>query len=208
MPKMPEELVVDPIKYARLVWPDVRFYRRQQDVIYSVMDNYQTYVTAGHMLGKDFVTAFLVTHFFLTRHPVRVVTTSADFSQLESVLWGEMRRFLATAKFAMTADRGGPIIDNHMHWRKIDPATGEECGLSYVRGRVAAKGEGLQGHHIAKTGDGVPRTLFVVDEASGVDDKSMEAAETWADRILVIGNPYPCQNFFRRGVEAGDLVAG
>jgi hypothetical protein len=78
-------------------------------------------------------------------------------------------------------------------------------GLSYILGRVAAKGEGMLGHHIADYGDGVPRTLFVADEASGVDDISYERAKTWAKRILVIGNPFPCSNFFYKGVKRGDV---
>jgi hypothetical protein len=34
-----------------------------------------------------------------------------------------------------------------------------------------------------------------------------KAADTWARRKLVIGNPYPCTNFFRTGVKGGDLYA-
>ena len=72
-------------------------------------------------------------------------------------------------------------------------------------GAVAAKGEGMLGHHIADVGDGIPRTLFVADEASGVDDVSFERSETWAQRRLIIGSPYPCQNHFFRAVKGGDI---
>lgn len=74
-------------------------------------------------------------------------------------------------------------------------------------GRVAARGEGMLGHHVAERGDGVPRTLFVADEASGVDDVSYDRADTWAKRKLVIGNPYPCNNFFYKGVKGGDVAS-
>src|SRR5690606_28336837 len=109
-----------------------------------VDENDETYVPAGNMLGKDFVAAFIVLRFFLTRHPVRVITTSADYSQLEAVLWGEIRRFLQTSRVPLIRSRGGPIINNHLHLKKI--YNGQECGLSYVIGRVAAKGEGMLGH--------------------------------------------------------------
>lgn len=196
---------LDPVRFARWLWPEVKFYRQQQEVIYSVVDNDETVVTAGHMLGKDFVAAFVVLWFFLTRHPVRVVTTSADSSQLEGVLWGEIKRMIQTCKYPLESTRGGPVVVNHMHLRKI--RRGQVDALSYCIGRVAAKGEGMQGHHVAETGDGVPRTLFVGDEASGIDDLSYNAAESWARRKLIIGNPYPCSNFFFRGVRAGDLAA-
>lgn len=220
--------VVDPLKFASILWPDVRFYDKQREIIYSVAEDAdETAVVAGNMLGKDFVAAFIVLWFFLTRHPVRVVTTSADHAQLEAVLWGEMRRFIQTSRVNLNATQGGPIVINHLHLRKAIPivhqvslppkgkaapirpsrSSGYDvCGLSYCIGRTAAKGEGMLGHHIAKQGDGIPRTLFVADEASGVDDDSEARAETWADRKLFIGNPYDCHNFFRRAVDGGDLA--
>lgn len=196
--------VVDPLQWARVFW-DVEFYDKQREIIYSVRDNDETYVPAGNMLGKDFVAAFIALWFFLTRQPCRVVTTSVDHTQLEGVLWGEIRRFIQTARIPLSQTQGGPLIVNHLHLRKT--YQGKICGTSYLIGRVAAKGEGLLGHHVADVGDGIPRTLFIADEASGVDDMSYERADTWARRKLIIGNPYPCQNFFYRGVKAGDLPA-
>ena len=171
--------------------------------------------------GKDFVSAFIVLWFFLSRHPCRIVTTSADHYQLEGVLWGEIRNFIQTSRVSLQDN----LVVNHLHLRKrlppgagtgdqpeYDPLTGQAveggvCGLSYCLGRVAAKGEGMLGHHVADTGDGIPRTLFVADEASGVDDVTFNAAETWARRRLIIGNPYECQNRFRRADKEGDLLA-
>lgn len=197
--------VANPVKFAKWMWPDVTLYRPQEDVLYSLRDNDETIVVAGNMLGKDFVTGIAVLWFFLTRHPCRVVTTSADYSQLEAVLWGEIRRFVQTARYPIDSARGGPLVNNHLHLKKI--LNGEEDGFSYVIGRVAAKGEGLLGHHVADTGDGIPRTLFVADEASGVDDMAYERATTWARRIMAIGNPYPCQSFFYHAVKGGDIPA-
>jgi hypothetical protein len=107
---------------------------------------------------------------------------------------------------------------NHLHLRKItggkdyktdtyNPKNTRIDGLSYMVGRVAAKGEGMLGHHIAEVGDSIPRTLFIADEASGVDDMSYERATTWARRVLVIGNAYTCSNFFQKAIKGGDIVA-
>jgi hypothetical protein len=194
--------VLDPVKFGKWLWPHITFYKEQREAMYSVVENGETYVSAGNMLGKDFVAAYIVLWFFLTRHPVRIVTTSVDGSQLEGVLWGEIRRLIQEAQFSLDRADGGPIVNNHLHLKKV--VGGKECGLSYCLGRVAAKGEGMLGHHIAETGDGIPRTLFVADEASGVDDVSYTRSKTWARRKLVIGNPYPCDNFFKAGVLAGD----
>lgn len=96
---------------------------------------------------------------------------------------------------------------NHLHIRKI--VNKEICPLSYMIGRVAAKGEGLLGSHIANVGDGIPRTLFLCDEASGIADINYERAVTWAQRVLVIGNPFPSgNNFFEKGCKGGDIPRG
>jgi hypothetical protein len=199
-----DSLPVDPIDFAAVLWPGITFYDKQREIIYSVVHNDETFVPAGHMLGKDFVAAFVALWFFLSRVPCRVVTTSADYPQLEAVLWGEIRRFVQTAAFPLEAP-AGPLAVNHLHIRRV--VNGVMDGLSYLVGRVSAKGEGMQGHHIAEVGDRIPRTLWIADEASGVDDLGYKAADTWARRKLVIGNPYPCTNFFRTGVKGGDLYA-
>lgn len=198
-------MLADPFRFCNWLWPHVTFYNKQREIIESVVYNDETFVPAGNMLGKDFVAAFIALWFFLTRHPVRIVTTSADYSQLESVLWGEIRNFLQTARYPLNREKGGPLIVNHLRIRKV--IGGKECGLSYLVGRVAAKGEGMLGHHIPRGADGLPRTLFIADEASGVEDITFERADTWAQRKLVIGNPYPCTNFFKKGVDGGNLLA-
>ena len=200
-------LTIHPLALKDLLWPQVTFYRQQKEIIQSVWDNDETFVPAGNMLGKDFISGFIALAFFLTREPCRIITTSVDYQQLEGVLWGEIRRFIQTSRYPLEAENGGPLVVNHLHIRRINPETKEMCPLSYLMGRVASKGEGMLGHHIANTGDGVPRTLFMGDEASGLDDISYERATTWAQRVLMIGNPYPCNNIFRRAVKGGDILA-
>lgn len=205
---------VDPLELGQYLWPDVGFYDKQVEIIDSVWNDEETVVHAGNMLGKDFVAAFIVLMFFLTRWPCRIVTTSVDATQLEGVLWGEIKRFIQTSRYPLEASKGGPLEVTHQRIRRVfmtGAMKGEVCGISYILGRVAKRGEGMLGHHCTPTSgvnldDGVPRTLFVADEASGVDDVSYERADTWADRKLIIGNPYPTTNFFFKAVEGGDLL--
>lgn len=204
----------DPMKLQRLLWPSVTFYRKQREVIYSVFENDETVVPAGNMLGKDYVAGFIALAFFLTRHPCRIVTTSADYAQLEAVLWGEIRRFIGSSRYPLNHEAGGPLIINHLLIRKW--YRGQMCGISYLMGRTASKGEGMLGHHanpgeccgeVVTTRHDLPRTLFIADEASGVEDITFERADTWAARKLIIGNPYPCSNHFKRAVKEGDIEA-
>ncbi|MFA5056519.1 MAG: hypothetical protein WC485_00260 [Opitutaceae bacterium] len=195
--------IVNPLAFKQWLWPDVTFYREQRQIIESVWNDDETVVPAGNMLGKDFVAAFIVLCFFLTRHPCRIVTTSAKDDHLR-VLWGEIGHFIQKAKYPLDAKSGGPLVVNHHDLRKI--RAGQQCPLSYVTGLVASRDSiaAMQGHHIANTGDGVPRTLFVCDESSSVSDSYYTMASTWFNRALIIGNTWPCRNFFHRGVKGGD----
>ena len=185
----------DPILFQKMFWPDILLTRHQREIMYSLRDNDETYVPAGNDLGKDFISAFAVLWFFCSRRPARVVTTSVKWDQLNDVLWGEIRRFLDTT------DRKLPIRYNEMHIRQVRD-DGLAVPLSEVRGQCISKGESLLGRHLPHD---IARTLCIFDEASGIEDSVYESSTTWAHKILVIGNCYPCSNFFFRGITGGDL---
>jgi hypothetical protein len=192
----------EPIALKELLWPSVTFYDRQVEIIKSVRDNDETFVVAGNKLGKDFVAAFIVLWFFLTRHPCRVVTTSAKDDHLD-VLWGEIGSFVQSCKYPLDFQRGGPLIINQREITKHpNPKYGDEygngCALSYIKGMVAGQQSiaALGGHHIAETGDGVPRTLFVGDEASSIPEMYWLVVQGWSNRRFIFGNSWPCANFF------------
>lgn len=136
----------------------------------------------------------------MTRHPCRIITTSAKDDHLR-VLWGEINNAIQSARFPLTKDKGGPLIVNHQEIRRL--VKGERCPVSYVKGMVASSDTiaAMQGHHVADIGDGLWRTLFVADEASSVPDEYYRMARTWANRILVIGNTWPCDNFFKWAIK-------
>lgn len=199
----------DPFKLAKVLWPNIRLYNKQVDIVNSVWRDAKTICVAGNMLGKDYISAYIVLLFFLTRNPCKIITTSVDESQLKGVLWGEMRNLINESKIPLDSRHGGPLIVNHLELKKIHtsgPLKGQEYGNTYCYGRVAKKGEGFLGHHA--NGDDVdkPYTLFVADECSGLDNSNLEKVESWADRILYIGNPYECNNLFYTESEAGDLI--
>jgi len=201
------DLILDPFNFLALCWPEIRITEPQARIIQSVVDNHTTVVPAGNDQGKDFIAAFICVWFFCSRSPVKVITHSVDQPQLKGVLWGEMKRFIQTSRIKLPLK-----VREDMHMQYIRP-DGSVDPLSYLIGRVTRKGEGLLGHHIAneesdRLPDGrmLPRTLFVADEASGVDDESWEKVDTWAHRKLAIGNPYPCTNFFYKSVQrVGDI---
>ncbi len=193
----------DLLAIKAVLWPDVRFYDRQIEVIESHCDNVETDVPAGNKLGKDFVTGFIVLADFLwclyNEVTCRIVTTSVAEHHLK-VLWGEVGRFVITSSQPLLAREGGPLVMNYQEIRRSTEAEAKNP-LNYLVGRVSAKGEGMSGHH-------AEFTLMVGDEASGLDDDVYLMGQGWAKRFLFIGNPNNCENFWRKGIEAGDLEIG
>jgi hypothetical protein len=192
----------DPIRFANLLWPRTVFYDRQEEIIYSTVHNDETVVVAGNKLGKDYVAGFLCLYHFLVFPVVRVVTTSIREDHLD-VLWGEILRFVQTSRYPLIDKYGGPLILRHRDVRKYRSPLAErqECPISYLKGLVSKKGEGMSGHH-------APHTFGVIDEASGVEDEVLEQMNGWAKRKLIFGNPNPCLTFFKAVVTGGDIPAG
>jgi len=191
-------LLKDPIKFLNTFWPTFVMTDYQLEILESIRSNKITVVPAGNKLGKDWIAAFAALHFYCSRTPARVITTSVDGSQLEGVLWGEIRNFLQSAIITL------PLKVNHLQLRQMMP-DGSVRGNSEMIGRVVNKGEGLLGRHLPYGPDMEPRVMAVVDEASGFDDGNYMGIDTWAHRILIIGNAFPCENFFKRLVKGGDV---
>jgi hypothetical protein len=189
----PWERSAEPLALAEALWPHVRFFGKQVEIIESVRDNDETFVVAANQVGKDFVGGFIAVWAFLCHPVARVITTSVKDDHLR-VLWSEISRFIQASVVPLEAHRGGPLVVNHRDIRKAG------CPVSYLRGMVSERGEGLAGHH-------APYTLLVIDEASGVDDVVYTQGCTWAKRVFVFGNPNPTQNFFYRAVQGGDIPA-
>jgi hypothetical protein len=193
-------------RFMQLCWPRCALYSKQQEVRDSVERNRITMVPGCNKSGKDYLAGRLAIAFFCTRSPCRIVTTSAKSEHL-MVLWGEIEEAIRTSEFPLTVDKGGPLIVNHRHIKRVY-SNGDECPLSYIKGMVASGDTiaSMQGHHIAETGDGLPRTMMMVDECSSVADEYRKMYSTWADRIIEVGNTWPCSNFWSRDIEAGDML--
>lgn len=195
-----EMLATDPLTFLEVFWPDVHMYDKQKQILESIRDNDETIVVAGHQLGKDYVAGAAILWAFLCHRECRVVVTSVKHDHLR-VCFGEAGRFIQTSVVPLTVEDGGPLLVNHWDIRKI--IHGERCPISYLRGMVSEKGEGMAGHH-------AKYTLAVFDEASGIEDVTYERCTTWAKRILAFGNPYPpgvgC-TFFKNAVKQGDILA-
>lgn len=195
----------DALALKEFLWPEVKFYDKQVQIIDSVFRNRETYVPAGNKLGKDFIAGFITLTAFLlcrfhTPKPLtcRIITTSVAEKHL-NVLWGEIGRYIGTSSKPLLSQHGGPLVVNSFEIRRAEEME-QKKPYNYIAGMVYDDPEKLAGHH-------AEWTLFIGDEASGLDDKAYEMAQGWAHHMLLIGNCNPCANFFKRGVKGGDLLA-
>lgn len=177
------ENMPDPLALKDVLWPcqdyvdcnghdrrGVVFYDKQISIVDSVFKHSdETFVPAGNMLGKDFIGGFIALAFFLLHKEVRVITTSVKDDHLR-VLWGEIGRFIQSSAHPLTVDKGGPLIVNHRDIRKV--VNGKECKISYLRGMVSERGEGLAGHHAAAT-------LCIIDEACHDEETEVLTEGGW-----------------------------
>jgi hypothetical protein len=190
-------LADDPLKFIAICWPDMQIYEKQREILLSVHDNIETFVYAANETGKTRTAALVALWFFLTRQPARVITSSSSETQLDAILWNEIRHLVFTSKFPL------PLAVNYLSIKKRRAAEIEVLPLDYTLGHVSNKIENFQGHHLPND---KPRVLAVFDESSGVPDEFFEAADSWAHRKLVIGNPLSNNNFFYRLCKQGDVL--
>lgn len=192
--------VVDPIAFQKRLWPQVNFYDKQREVIYSVRDNDETYLVSANQMGKDFVAAFIVLWYFMSRFPCKIIITSAGEDHLP-VLWAEIDRFIRSAKYPLTEGNGKLVLDSSL---KMSRAGNQpDFAACYCWGLVASdeKKEKMSGHHatpsdIKRANDGVPRNLFLGDEASSLPQRYLDMRRGWAKRSLIFGNAEDCTNDF------------
>lgn len=192
----------DPLKIVARLWPHYKLAKFQEEMLYSFWFNKETVVAAANMMGKDFTLGLGLTIAFITRHPCRIVTTSSNADHLR-VLWGEINRHIQESKFNLRVEKGGMLYINHQEIRKYDYERKGMCPLSYMIAKVASDDTmaAMGGHHIANTGDGIFRTVWAADEASGVKTQYRDTVGGWANRIWSIGNTWDCENYFRHAFE-------
>jgi hypothetical protein len=171
-------------------------------------------VRSGHNIGKTSITAAIILWFVETRDFARIPCTAPTSAQLRLNLWGELGKWMRQAD-TLAQQRADPPrlwlstlfrLTNDMLYDRSAPREW------YAVARTAQPNhpEALQGFHATEvviTPDGLAveahassPLLFVVDEASGVDDATFEVAEgaisSPGARLLMLGNPTRAQGYF------------
>lgn len=151
-----------------------RTWSRQREIIQAVTRYPRVAVRSGHKIGKSSAVSILALWWVLTKPRARVVITAPSHRQVEGVLWKEITRLYKRARFP---------IGGNMHMKP-------ESGLQFDDGREIVGFATAEPERMA--GFSGPNMLFIIDEASGVEDAIFEAIDgnrAGGARIVMISNP-------------------
>lgn len=165
----------------------------------GVMDGMCVEVEGGLYLTPDFhvthnsaMDAWAVLWFLSTHFPAKVPCTAPTLHQLKDVLWAELSTWHRRMPEALRSQYVLQSSDQSLRL-SLKGAPDE----SFAVGRTGKKDnpEALQGFHS-------PNLMFVIDEASGIDDVVFEVAEgalsTPGAKVIMTANPTRTSGYFFR----------
>ena len=155
----------------------------QAKILRSVAANTMTSVRSGHGVGKSAVQAWAVIWFMCTRPYPKVPCTAPTQHQLFDILWAEVSKWRRNCK----------ALEKDLIWTKEKLYMNGHPEEWFAVARTASKPDALQGFH-------ADDVLYIIDEASGVDDKIFEpvlgSLSTDGAKLLMCGNPTQLSGFF------------
>lgn len=190
----------DPVGFSRKVLGQAPW-EKQCEILEAVRDYPRVSVTSGHKIGKSHTAAMVAFWFYCTFTDARVVMSSTTARQVDEILWREIQRMRARcgvcidckkAATKMTPAERSRLPVPCPHSAKIDGKLGvvarsglKATDLRQIVGFTARDPEAVAGI----SGENI---LYIVDEASGVDDPIFEAIEgnrAGGAKILLFSNP-------------------
>lgn len=177
----------DPNAFNSAILGRPPYWSGQIEIGESVVDHRTTLVQAGNLVGKTYVLSGILLWFLYTRPNSIVISTAPTQTQLEEVLWKEVRAAWRHSKIPL----GGRLL--------ADPQKIAIDDRHFALGYSTTRTERLSGHHAVDL-------LALIDEFSGIDPEIIEAIDSLdAYRTLAVGNPLrPDGAFFERCQGAGE----
>lgn len=158
----------------------------QQEALKSLAEVDRVSIRSGHGTGKSTLMAWTILWFMSTRIPCKVPVTAPTAHQLYDVLWAELGKW--TMK--MPAPLKAQFLLKH---ERLELVGAEQSSFAVARTSKPGQPEALQGFHSNNL-------MFIIDEASGVEDKVFEVAEgalsTEGAKVLMCGNPTRNNGYF------------
>lgn len=184
---------IDPMLLAR--WRDdpVAFVREclnanpdpwQEDVLWAYTTHNRIAMKAAKGCGKSTILAWVAWHFLATRPDPKIAATSIAADNLADGLWSEMAKWQAKSEY----------LKAEFQWTKTRIFCKASPENWWMSARSWAKGSDTTQQANTLAGLHAEHLLFVMDEAGGIPDAVMAAAEaglsTGGDtKIIMAGNP-------------------
>jgi phage terminase large subunit len=179
------EWIKDPVKFVRDVF-NVEPDKWQAEALQAIAKHDRVTIRSGHGIGKSAMMSWAIIWFLCTRPTAKIPCTAPTAHQLSDVLWGELAKWNRQMHPAI---KGMIEVKQDMVVRRDSPRT------AFAVARTARKEqpEAFQGFHDENL-------LFIIDEASGVEDVIFEVGEgamsTKGAKVLMAGNPTRTSGYF------------
>jgi phage terminase large subunit len=164
----------DPVVFAEQVL-GIEPWVRQAEILRAVPQHPRIAVRSGHKVSKSNSAAILALWWVSTKRDSRVVITAPTGRQVRSILWRELTKVYQRARRPI----GGRL------------SASPEQGLKFPDGREIVGFSTDEPERIA--GWSGPSMLFIIDEASGVNESIFDAIEGnragGNAHVILFGNP-------------------
>ena len=165
----------DPVLFAKEVCnfqPD----DWQEKVFMDIAKKPRVSVRSGHGVGKTGTESILLLWFLTCFKFPKIIATAPTRQQLNDILWAEVCKWQSRS----------PLLQELLKWTKTYIYMKGYEKRWFAVAKTANKAEGMQGFH-------EDNLLFIVDEASGIDEEIMEAIlgtlSGSNNKLLMCGNP-------------------
>ena len=158
----------------------------QTKALQALRKNDRVAIRSGHGVGKSAMLAWCILWWLITRYPAKVACTANTSTQLSDVLWGELDKWYRRLPKELQA-----LLELKTERMELV----EDRRQCFAVARTARKEtpEAFQGYHS-------PNMLFIIDEASGVDDIIFEvgrgAMSSKGAKTIMTGNPTRTNGYF------------
>jgi hypothetical protein len=173
---------------------------KMREVVESVKNNRRTAVKAAHSVSKTYTAARLALWYLYCFYPCTVVTSATTFTQVEQVLWRDIRLAHSCANFDLGGVPNTTKLDLQSFFSKVDNDGKKHkmekwfaIGVSVRPDTVTQQATAIQGYHNE-------HVLVVLDEAAGIHKTIWDAVDSLIVdekcKVLAIGNPTSSQGEF------------
>lgn len=178
----------NPELFFKAAWPDVFLWEKLREVLDALVHNRRVVVPSGHGVGKTWIEARIALWFLTCFPPAKVITTAPTWSQVEKLLWSEIKNAYRTSQIPM----GGRLLETEIKIREDWFAIGfSTAGKADEREFGTPKFQGFHAENL----------LVLLDEAPGVKPEVWISVESLIvsenNKVLAMGNPTsPIGNFY------------